>query len=474
MEDRVGSDEAQRRLRSLLVEQRRGEGGGRVERLARNEVHHEKPECPDQPRQTPTHRALDDDTLQRSLHDRTLHSYSEHVSPQYRVRRPQRNRPPAPARARPVWHIRSVAPHLGIHDRARHASRAPAGAARGVPRGDAARAGCARRTRRAPGRRQERSGRARGAAPRDSQDPRVRGLLRLHGGVAPRGRNGGDGQGLDLLARGPGGRPRLTHALVRSALGRDARARGSPAGAARSPASAPRGCPTPPSQATTRPPPSPPLQRAGGPKVTPAPPPPPRAKPKAEPPARPLAATDLPWILPPDAAPAEPPAPAVERPPPAPPKPAGEVPEIVFVEDDAALAELLAYGLSMRGYRFVAYRNGREALKELLALDVRGTHPLLLLDVDLPALDGYSILDALERARPGTYRVVFTTVHGTEEEQLRGLEAGALDYLVKPISLRVALEKIKRWVGGGRAGRFFSSSPSPKAPRSSARVFSFF
>src|SRR2546426_7825355 len=70
---------------------------------------------------------------------------------------------------------------------------------------------------------------------------------------------------------------------------------------------------------------------------------------------------------------------------------------------------------------------------------------------------------SLQRARPGTYRVVFTTVHGTEEEQLRGLEAGALDFLVKPISLRVAPEKIKRWGGGGRAGRFSSSSPSPRA-----------
>ena len=111
------------------------------------------------------------------------------------------------------------------------------------------------------------------------------------------------------------------------------------------------------------------------------------------------------------------------------------------------LGELLEYGLRAHGYRFLAYRNGRDALRELLALDVRGTHPLLLLDVDLPALDGYSIFAALERDRPGAYRVVFTTVHGTEEEQLRGLEAGALDYLVKPISLRVALEKIKRWVG---------------------------
>ena len=152
------------------------------------------------------------------------------------------------------------------------------------------------------------------------------------------------------------------------------------------------------------------------------------------------------WIVPP--------------PPPAPPaKPAERVvaaadtllvPEVIYVEDDAALAELLEYGLRAQGYRFLAYRNGRDALRELLALDVRGTHPLLLLDVDLPALDGYSILGTLERERPGTYRVVFTTVHGTEEEQLRGLEAGALDYLVKPISLRVALEKIKRWVGGAR------------------------
>ncbi|MGH7607901.1 MAG: response regulator transcription factor, partial [Gemmatimonadales bacterium] len=123
------------------------------------------------------------------------------------------------------------------------------------------------------------------------------------------------------------------------------------------------------------------------------------------------------------------------------------VPELIYVEDDAALAELLEYGLHARGYRFAGYRNGREALAALLALDLHGTRPLLLLDVDLPALDGYSIFAALQRERPGAYRVVFTTVHGSEEEQLRGLEAGALDYLVKPISLRVALEKIKRWVG---------------------------
>src|SRR5947208_3605808 len=129
------------------------------------------------------------------------------------------------------------------------------------------------------------------------------------------------------------------------------------------------------------------------------------------------------------------------------PAPAPDAPEVILVEDDPALAGLLEYGLRARGYRFVTFRNGREALDALLALDVGELHPLLLLDVDLPALDGYSILDTLTRARPGQYRVVFTTVPGDEAEQLRGLEAGALDYLVKPISLRVALEKIRRWVG---------------------------
>jgi len=125
----------------------------------------------------------------------------------------------------------------------------------------------------------------------------------------------------------------------------------------------------------------------------------------------------------------------------------GDVPEVIVVEDDAALADLLTFGLEARGYRFVQYRNGRDALDHLLTLDTRGTVPLLLLDVDLPALDGYSIFEALQKDCPGKFRVVFTTVHGSESEQLRGLEAGAIDYMVKPMSLRVALEKIRRWVG---------------------------
>lgn len=142
-------------------------------------------------------------------------------------------------------------------------------------------------------------------------------------------------------------------------------------------------------------------------------------------------------------------APRAVAPPPSPGSGQSEVPEVIVVEDDAALADLLTFGLEARGYRFVHFRNGREALDVLREMDTRGTNPapLLLLDVDLPALDGYSIFEALQQECPGKFRVVFTTVHGSETEQLRGLEAGAMDYMVKPMSLRVALEKIRRWVG---------------------------
>ena len=124
-----------------------------------------------------------------------------------------------------------------------------------------------------------------------------------------------------------------------------------------------------------------------------------------------------------------------------------EAPEVISIEDDHSLAELLAYGLQSRGYRFVSFRNGAEALDALLQMKTGGRRPLVLLDVDLPGLDGFSLFERLETERPGAYRVVFTSVHSTEDEQVRALEAGALDYLVKPISLRVVLEKVRRWVG---------------------------
>ncbi len=124
---------------------------------------------------------------------------------------------------------------------------------------------------------------------------------------------------------------------------------------------------------------------------------------------------------------------------------AGIAPDVVVVEDDAALSDLLGYALASRGLTHVVYQKGPEALAGLLALKVRGRRPVVLMDIDLPGLDGFSLFERLRVERPRDFRVVFISVHSSEGDQLRALRAGALDYIVKPVSLRVLMAKIAVW-----------------------------
>lgn len=123
------------------------------------------------------------------------------------------------------------------------------------------------------------------------------------------------------------------------------------------------------------------------------------------------------------------------------------LPELIVVEDDAAVAERLAFGIEVRGYRFVVHRTGPEALAYLRTLNTGGTVPLVLIDVDRPELGGYSILEALQQECPGKFRMVLMTEHSDERRLRRGREAGALEYLVTGSSLWTTLEDIRGWVG---------------------------
>jgi len=124
---------------------------------------------------------------------------------------------------------------------------------------------------------------------------------------------------------------------------------------------------------------------------------------------------------------------------------AGIAPDVVVVEDDPALADLVGYALSNRGLTHQLFRTGPDALAGLLALRVRGRRPVVLMDVDLPGLDGFSLFERIRVERPGVFRVVFISVHASEGDQLRALRAGALDYIPKPVSLRVLMAKIAVW-----------------------------
>ena len=121
-------------------------------------------------------------------------------------------------------------------------------------------------------------------------------------------------------------------------------------------------------------------------------------------------------------------------------------PDVIVVEDDHALAEMIQFALRSTGLSHRAFDNGRAALDAILAMHTLGRRPLLLLDIDLPGIDGYTLHERLRIERPGVFQVVFMTVHAAEAEQIRALRAGALDYIVKPLNLRILMAKVPLWV----------------------------
>ncbi len=128
-------------------------------------------------------------------------------------------------------------------------------------------------------------------------------------------------------------------------------------------------------------------------------------------------------------------------------------PDVILVEDDASLAGMLQYALQLAGYTYRHFSDGRTALEALLEMPLGSHRPVLFLDVDLPGLDGHSIHDRLRVERPGEFVYVFVTAYGSEAEQLRALNAGAWDYLTKPISLRVLLAKLPMWLSRAAGSR---------------------
>lgn len=127
-------------------------------------------------------------------------------------------------------------------------------------------------------------------------------------------------------------------------------------------------------------------------------------------------------------------------------------PELIIVEDDSSFVEMLRYALESAGFTFLHYATGPDALTGLLSLNVGARSPLVLLDVDLPGLDGFSLHERLRVERPGVFTTVFLTARGGEAEQLRAYRAGAIDYVPKPVNLRILMAKIPSWIERSRHG----------------------
>lgn len=112
---------------------------------------------------------------------------------------------------------------------------------------------------------------------------------------------------------------------------------------------------------------------------------------------------------------------------------------ILIVDDEADILEMLKYNLEKEGYLVLTARNGRNALDE-----ARNTPDLILLDVMMPEMDGWEVCRRLKRdQRTDSIPVIFLTAKGSEVDEVVGFELGAEDYIVKPISIRKLIARVK-------------------------------
>jgi DNA-binding response OmpR family regulator len=112
---------------------------------------------------------------------------------------------------------------------------------------------------------------------------------------------------------------------------------------------------------------------------------------------------------------------------------------LLVVEDEAHLAQGIKFNLEIEGYEVDVVGDGAEAFARLRQ---GPAWDLILLDVMLPGIDGFELVDRLRKAGDFTPTLMLTA-KGLPEDMVHGLEAGADDYLAKPFDLTVLLARVK-------------------------------
>lgn len=118
---------------------------------------------------------------------------------------------------------------------------------------------------------------------------------------------------------------------------------------------------------------------------------------------------------------------------------------LLIVEDEPKTGDYLHKGLSENGFVVDLARNGVDG--QHLALT--GVYDLVVLDIGLPGVDGWQILEAI-RARKQT-PVMFLTARDRVDDRVRGLELGADDYLIKPFAFSELLARIRGLLRRGKS-----------------------
>jgi len=112
--------------------------------------------------------------------------------------------------------------------------------------------------------------------------------------------------------------------------------------------------------------------------------------------------------------------------------------KLLIVEDEARMLELLRKGLTEEGHTVTCASNGREGLEMARAYEF----DVIILDVMMPKLNGYELAEKLRRQRVAT-PMLMLTARDTVPDLVRGLDAGADDYMTKPFAFEELLARLR-------------------------------
>ena len=111
---------------------------------------------------------------------------------------------------------------------------------------------------------------------------------------------------------------------------------------------------------------------------------------------------------------------------------------VLVIEDEPGIVDFLDRGLTSQGFEVRSALDGNSGLEKALGEDV----DLVVLDLMLPGRSGIEVLGELHAAKPAL-PVIVLTARGEVEERVAGLDAGAVDYLIKPFSLNELAARIR-------------------------------
>jgi two-component system, OmpR family, phosphate regulon response regulator PhoB len=115
-------------------------------------------------------------------------------------------------------------------------------------------------------------------------------------------------------------------------------------------------------------------------------------------------------------------------------------PRILIVEDEKALADLVAYNLKREGYEVATAADGRDGLQKAQTM----LPDAVILDLMLPAMSGQDVCKTLRAGdRTRTMPILMLTAKSEETDQVVGFSLGADDYVTKPFSVKVLVQRVK-------------------------------